>query len=105
MIPNIDRWFYNADLNVVRSHIVVPEKQFSQARRVNICDAGEIQNDVVTARFFGRQDPRLDACGGVTPKLTGKSDDFRLLRVLFTNLKHRIYLRAMKGVAMRVVEY
>ncbi len=84
---------------------MVPEKQFSKARRVNLCDAGEIQDDVVTARFFGRQDPRLDACGGGATKLAGKSDDFCVLLVLFTNLKHGIYLRVMKGVKWSVVEY
>ena len=43
----------------MRSHVVIPEKQFTQAGRINLGDAGEVQDDVVTARFLSRQDPRL----------------------------------------------
>jgi hypothetical protein len=45
----------------------------------------------------------LDACGGVTTKPTGEGEDFRLVMLLFTNLKHRTYLRVMKGVETNVV--
>ena len=75
---------------------MVPEKQFPETGRINLGDAGEVQYDVVTARFLGRQDTRLDACGGVTIKLTSEGEDFCLVLVLFTNLKHRTYLRVMK---------
>ncbi len=51
-------------------HVVIPEKQFTEAGRINLGNAGEVQYDVMTARFLGRQDARLDASGGVTTKLT-----------------------------------
>ncbi len=93
-------WFHNTDLYPMGSHVVIPEKQFSQAGRINFGDAGEIQYDVVTARFLSRQDSRLDSGGGVTIKLTSEGEDFCLMLVLFTNLKHRNYLRVMKGVLL-----
>jgi len=80
------------------SHVVIPEKQFTEARRINLGDAGEVQYDVVTARFLSRQNPGLDACGGVTAKLANKGEDFGLVvLILFPNLKHKVYLRVMKG--------
>jgi len=98
VVPNIWPWFYNTDLDVMGSHVVVPEKQFTEAGRIYLGDTGEIQYDVVTARFLSRQDPRLDACGGVTAKLAGEGEDCSLVMLLFTNLKHRTYLRIMKEV-------
>jgi hypothetical protein len=79
---------------------VIPEKQFSKASRINFIDTGEVQYYVVTTRFLSRQDSRLNACGGVTVKLASEGDDFCLVLVLFTNLKHRTYLRVMKGVSL-----
>ena len=93
-------WFHNTDLYTMGSHVVIPEKQFSQAGRINFGDAGEVQYDVVTTRFLSRQDPGLDACGGFTIELTSEPEDFCLVLVLFTDLKHRTYLRVMKGVSL-----
>ena len=82
------------------SHVVIPEKQFTEAGRINLGNAGEVQYDVMTARFLGRQDARLDASGGVATKLTDEGEDFCLVLVLFTNLKDRTYLRVMRRDAV-----
>ena len=92
MVLNIWLWFYNTDLYRTGLHVVIPEKQFTEACRINLRDTGEIQYDMVTAHFFDPQDQHLNACFGVTIKLACETEDFYL--VLFTNLKHGgMYLR------------
>lgn len=74
------------------SHIVVPEKQIIEARGVNLRNTGEIQYDVVTARLMSGQNQDLDACDGPTTKLASECKNFRVVMLLFMNMKHRTYL-------------
>jgi hypothetical protein len=100
MAPNMVLWFHNTDLNKKGAHALIPEKKFSQIRRINLGDAGEVQYDVVAVRFLGRQDPGLDACGGITSIFTREGEDFGVVLLVFANLKHRTYLRVMKGILL-----
>ena len=84
------------------SHVVIPEKQFTKARGINLGNAGEIQNDVVATHFYCSQDPPLDSCGGGKIKLTSKGKDFCVVLLMFRILKHRTYLPVMKGMYVLV---
>ena len=78
---------------------MVPEKQFPETGRINLGDAGEIQYDVVAARFFRRQQNQdLDAGKCPTTKLSSEGEDFRLKMASFMYLKHGAYLRVRKEV-------
>jgi hypothetical protein len=92
VIPNIWLWFYHTNLNVIGLHVVIPEKQFTETGRINLGDIGEIQYDVVTPHFFGSQDRHLYTCFVVTIKSACEGEDFCLVMLSFTNLKHKIYL-------------
>jgi hypothetical protein len=67
---------------------VVPVQQFPDAPWINLCQAGEIENDMLTTHFLGSQDSSLDAYSGVMSKMASKGEDFRAVMLLFTNLKH-----------------
>ena len=47
IVPDMVLGFYNADLDGVGAHVVIPEEQLSQARRINLGDAREVQNNVL----------------------------------------------------------
>jgi hypothetical protein len=98
--PNRGWWFHYTDLHVIRLHVVIPGKQSLETGRINLGDAGEIQNDVVTACFLSRQNQDLDAWRGSTTILSSQGKDFRGVMLLFPNLKHRTYLLAKKGILL-----
>ena len=86
------RGFDRTDLEESGPHIVVPEKQCIEALGINLGDAGEIQYDVVIGRLLNGQNQDLDAWCGPTTKFSGEFEDFRVVILLFTYLKHRTYL-------------